>query len=304
MTIALLFVAGLDAFAQKKDYKPGERIEYRTSGYPEVWEAATFVGATPDGSQPIIRQMPNQFDKDGFQRVASWTEIRAVSVRPAPVTEPARRTGPAARPTADGRGLMTQAEVLDFLQAKLGDRPFQNPRRDEIKKELAEMVKARGLDFLFSSFDAAFYGKLTKFGATSDLTSPLGDNHGAPPRRAWLMGAWNLSKIGAAVDYVRNDRVYRQGEIGVANIGTLTLEASGRYNWQSVTGQSTSGGWRDATREEMRSAGGDGIVLLKAKSGYEWLVTKDRRTTLPGEWISISELGTRQINEHGRRVAR
>ena len=252
--------------------------------------------------------MPNRFYKDGFQRVVSWTEIRAASARPAPGPGPADEAGtriaPPARTAGAGSGLMTQADVLGFLQTNLGDQPFQNPRRDAIKKELAEMVKARGLDFLFTSFDSAFYNKLTKFGATSDLTSPLSDNHGAPPKRGWLMDTWNLSKIGAAVDYVRNNRVYRQGEIGVANIGTLTLNANGTYAWTSVTGPSTSGNWRDATLEEMRWVGGEGIVLIKAKSGYAWIVTKDRRTTLPGEWISISELRSRQINEQGSRGAK
>jgi hypothetical protein len=304
LTTALLFLAGIQSSAQKKDYKPGERIEYRSSGYPEVWEAAIFVSATADGSQPIIRQMPNQFYKEGYQRAASWTEIRAVSARPAVVTEVEKRSAPPATTTGAGVGLMTQAEVLGFLQTNLGDQPFQNPRRDAIKKELAEIVKARGLDFLFSSSDSAFYSKFSKFGATSELTFPLADNYGAPPRRGWLMGAWNLSKIGAAVDYVKNDRVYRQGEIGVGNVGTLALNANGTYAWKSVTAQSTQGTWRDATREEMRSAGGDGIVLLKAKSGYEWIVTKNRRTTLPGDWISISELSSRQINEHGTRGAK
>ncbi len=51
----------------------------------------------------------------------------------------------------------------------------------------------------------------------------------------------------------------------------------------------------------MKSLGGDGIVLLKAKSGYDWIVSKNRTTTLKGEWIYISELGTRQINEYGSR---
>jgi hypothetical protein len=110
-----------------------------------------------------------------------------------------------------------------------------------------------------------------------------------------------VGKIGAAVDYTKNNRVYRQGEIGVGNVGTLTLNANGTYIWKSATAQSTSGKWRKATREEMKSKGGDGIVLLKAKSGYDWIVTKDRTTTLKGEWLNISELGTRQINEYGSR---
>lgn len=56
LTIALLFIADGQAFAQKKDYKPGEKIEYNNYG---TWEEATFVEATPDDSQPIIREKPN-----------------------------------------------------------------------------------------------------------------------------------------------------------------------------------------------------------------------------------------------------
>jgi len=115
------------------------------------------------------------------------------------------------------------------------------------------------------------------------------------------LGAWNLGKIGAAVDYVRNNRVYRQGEIGVSGVGTLTLNANGTYIWRAGAKDSTSGKGRKATKKEMTSEGGDGIVLLKAKTEYDWLVTKDRRTKLKGQWIGISELNTRQINEYGSR---
>lgn len=312
LTIALLFIADIQAIAQKKDYKPGEKIEYRSSGYPEIWEEATFVGTTPDGSQPIIRQKPTEFNREGFQRATSWSDIRSLSAKSenkAPVNT--KRTNNTKvedstnneETTMDfGGGLMTQAEVLGFLQTNLGDKPFENPRRDEIKKELAAMIKARGLDFRFSSSDTVFGNKLAKYGAvTSDITFPLGDNYGEPTSQSWLMGAWKLGKIGSAVDYTKNNRVYRQGEIGVGNVGTLTLNSDGTYVWKSATAQSTSGKWREATKEEMKSKGGDGIVLLKAKSGYDWIVTKDRTTTLKGEWLNISELGTRQINEYGSR---
>ena len=36
MTIALFFIADIQAFAQKKDYKPGEKIEWKRSDYPET----------------------------------------------------------------------------------------------------------------------------------------------------------------------------------------------------------------------------------------------------------------------------
>lgn len=307
MTIALLFIADVQAIAQKKDYKPGEKIEWKSSNYPETWEEATFVKATPDGSQPIIREKPNEFHKDGFQRGTSWADIRPLSAKTAnkiPLDNTDADDNTTAPETTNnfGGGLMTQAEVLSFLQTKMGDKPFENPRRDEIKKELAEMIKARGLDFRYSTSLTDFNNKLGKYGAnTSDIDFPLRDNYGEPTKQSWLMGAWNLGKIGAAVDYVKNNRVYRQGEIGVANVGTLSLNANGTYVWKSAAAQSTGGKWRKATKEEMKSQGGDGIVLLKAKSGYDWIVTKNRNTTLKGEWLFISELETRQINEYGSR---
>ncbi|MEO7660526.1 MAG: hypothetical protein ABIV48_13005 [Pyrinomonadaceae bacterium] len=306
MTIALLFFAD-QASAQKKDYKPGETIEWKSSGYPETWEEATFVKATPDGSQPIIREKPNEFHKDGFQRGTSWADIRPLSAKPADRATvndaEANNNKTASATTTDfGTGLMTQEQVLSFLQTKLGDKPFQNPRREDIKKELAEMIKARGLDFRHES-STEFYRKIAKYGAnTSDLDFPLTYNYGEPTKERELMGAWYLGKIGGVVDYVKKGRVYRQNEIGVGNIGTLSLGANGTYVWKSVlTAQPRNGKWRKATKEEMTSEGGDGIVLLKAQGEYDWLVTKDRRTTNKGEWINISELRTRQINEYGSR---
>jgi len=162
-------------------------------------------------------------------------------------------------------------------------------------------IKARGLDFRLGDTDADFDRKLSKFGATSDIVFPLRDNYGAPTMQEALMGVWPLGKIGATVDYVRGDHVYRQGEIGVANIGTLRLDANGSFDWQTVTEEYTRGTWRAATVKEMNSQGGAGIVLLDAKGGYEWIVMKDRATTLAGEWISVAQLNSRQIREFGSR---
>jgi len=308
MTIALLFIADIQASAQKKDYKPGEKIEWKSSTYPETWEEATFLRATPDGTQPIIREKPNEFHKDGFQRATSWADIRPFSAKTSDKatvnnTE-ADNDKTASMATTDfGTGLMTQEQILSFLQGKLGDKPYA-PGSVEIKKELAEMIKARGLDFRHES-STDFYSKIAKYGAnTSDLDFPLTYNYGEPTKESWLMGAWNLGKIGAAVDYVRNNRVYRQGEIGVGNVGALTLNGNGTYGWKSVTAQSTNGKWRKATKEEMTSEGGDGIVLLKAKGEYDWLVTKDRRTSLKGDWIEIAQLNSRAIREFGSRVGK
>jgi hypothetical protein len=308
MTIALLFMFDIQTFAQKKDYKPGEKIEWKSSDYPETWVEVTFVRPSSDGRQPIIREMPNEFHKDGFERGTQWDKIRPLSAKSPnkppvnPVNDTEADNKPATETTKDfGMGLMTQAEVLSFVQTKLGDKPFQNPRREEIKKELAEMVKARGLDFRFDS-TTDFYSKLNKYVAmTSDITFPLSYNYGAPTKESWLTGAWQLGKIGAAVDYTKNGRVYRQGEIGVGNVGALTIKADGTYVWKAGAKDSTSGKWRKATREEMKDQGGDGIVLLKAKGGEDWIVMHDRNTTLKGDWINIYQLNWRQIKEYGSR---
>ena len=311
MTIALFFIADIQAIAQKKDYKPGEKIEYLAETYPkEVWEVGTFVEATPGGSQPIIRQKPNEFSKGGFQLATSWDKIRPLGAGKAAAdnerkTEETENNENTAETTNDfGTGLMTQEQVLSFSQAKLGDKwfMFTSSRLEEIRNELAEMIKERGLDFRYSTSPADFRNKLSKYGAhTSEVYFPLRDNYGEPTKQSWLMGAWNLGKIGAAVDYVKNNRVYRQGEIGVANVGTLSLNANGTYIWKAGAKDSTGGKWRKATKEEMRSQGGDGIVLLKAKSGEDWIVAHDRNTTLKGDWINIAQLNSRSIKEYGSR---
>jgi hypothetical protein len=251
--------------------------------------------------------MPNEFHKDGFERGTQWEKIRPLGAKKtAADNEQRTQDKENNQNTAEitkgfGTGLMTQQQILSFLQTKLGDKPFQNPRREEIKKELAEMIKARGLDFRFDS-TMDFYSKLNKYVAmTSDITFPLSYNYGEPTKESWLTGAWQLSKIGAVVDYEKNNRIYRQGEIGVGGVGALTLNANGTYIWKSVTAQSTSGKWRKATQEEMKYQGGDGIVLLKAKGGEDWIVTHDRSTTLKGDWINLAQLNWRQIKEYGFR---
>lgn len=201
----------------------------------------------------------------------------------------------------EGGGLMSQSDVLGFLRTNLGDKQWENPRREEIKKELVEMIKQRGVDFQSTSL-TEFDRQLSKVGTSSDISFALRDNYGRPTQQSWLMGPWNLGKIGGAVEYVKNNRTYRQGESGVANVGTLLINANGTYVWKSGTAQSTNGKWRKASHAEMRSEGGDGIVVLAAKSGYDWIVTKNRSTPNPGDWVYIAELDTRQIKEFGSRT--
>jgi hypothetical protein len=285
--------------AQAANYKPGDRIAYRISKNPDVWEEGVFLRATPDGTQPIIRKKPNEFFKDGFETAFQWENIRPFNARPrtpAP-SEPPR----AAPPPITGKGLMTQAEILDFLRTRLGEDPFAHPQREQVKQELTALIKRRGVNFRYETL-SDFGREIAKYGLTSEITFPLQANYGPPTRQAWLMGTWNLSKISPAVDFRKGDRIYRRMESGVNNVGVLTLNGNGSYVWKSSS-ETQRGAWRKATAEEMKSQGGDGIVLLNAKGGWDWIVMQDRAATIRGDWIAVSEINSRQVREFGRRQA-
>lgn len=116
------------------------------------------------------------------------------------------------------------------------------------------------------------------------------------------MGAWRLDKIGATIDYEKNGDIYRKEASAAANVGKLTINADETYLWQaSDTGATFRGKWRKATAEEMKTQGGDGIVLLKAKSDWDWIVMQNRAWTKQDELIWISDLGSRQVREIGSR---
>jgi hypothetical protein len=202
LTIALLFIADIQAFAQKKDYKSGEKIEYLAETYPkEVWEVGTFVEATPSGSQPIIRHKPNEFNPEGSQQATSWAKIRPLSAKTADSatvnnTEADNKTASAAT-TDFGTGLMTQEQIVSFLRTKIGDKPYSNPRLKELYEELAEMIKTRGVNFRYPGTEPDFEKTLAKYGANSysnQVYFPLRDNYGAPTKESWLMGAWQWTK--------------------------------------------------------------------------------------------------------------
>jgi len=144
MTIALLFIFDIEAIAQKKDYKPGEKIEYLAATYPEeLWEEGIFVGPSYDGSQPIIRQKPDQFHKGGFETAFHWNKIRPLGsgkVKPAPIPtkeikNPEDETTPDTAPTVEGKGLMTKTEIIEYLKTRVGtDGP--HPKKRKFQKNL------------------------------------------------------------------------------------------------------------------------------------------------------------------------
>ncbi len=241
--------------------------------------------------------------EDARQGQPTTVPLSVPALKPAIVPLNVPEVKPAA--PAPGGGLTTEAEILSFLKTRLGAEPLSIPyeKRHQTGKELIAMLKQRGLNFR-AEVGSPFYRDLGKFGAgDSSLWFSLRDNYGPPTRQNWLMGAWNLSKIGGVVDYVVKDRVMRQNESAVGNVGTLTLNPNGTYVWQVAHADTLRGAWRKATVEEMKHQGGDGVVLLKAKGTWDWIVIQDRVTTLKDNWISILELTTRQVKESGFKKA-
>ena len=305
----ILLIAN-DLGAAEAAFSPGDKIEYKVSGSPEKWEPGEVIRVLPGATQVVIRERPNQFYKDGFERAYSLSDVRRpgaqpatdATAKPAPANAAPAAAPPAARTVTTAGGLMSQQEILDFLRTRLGDQPFQHPQRDQVKRDLAETVKRRGVDFRYEAV-SDFSNQLGKYGATSDITFPIDANFGPPTQRGWLMGAWTMDIIGSPTYFVKGNTLYRRGEIG-AKGGLLTINADGTYVWQPYLNDPPAkhirGKWRNASAQDMNHQGGDGIVLLAAKSGWDWIVTQERASQA-GDSIRVSELSSRQMREFGGR---
>lgn len=288
MIIALLFITNNQTYAQKKDYKPSEKIEYLAATYPEeVWEEGVFVKASFDGSQPIIRQKPDQWYKEGFQTASSWEKIRPLStgkVKAAPaltneIKNPGDKTAPDIAPTIEGKGLMTKAEVIEYLKTRVGTSGHHS-KKAEASKELVEMIKRRGVDFPLPYTDRHHISQVGGNDTTYDVISAIQYNYGAPTQRSWLMGTWDMTIVA----------VGRYGSIG-GKAAYLMINKDKTYTWKPGLNDTViKGKWREATEEEMKLQGGEGIVLLRGESGDDWLVRKDVNPNFKTDHIDVWHL--------------
>lgn len=301
------FMAAGSAITNAQDYKPGQKVEYKAQAYPEKWEVGTVEHMAPGGKQVIIREKPTEFFPQGSTRAYSLDEVRPLG------QERNRGQGTALDPQVqaatndrrddrtpaigEGSGLMTTQEILVFLQDRLGDKPFQlnSSKREAIFIELGQTIMRRGVNFRYETL-SQFSNDLGKFGAPSTVIFPIQANYGAPTNHGWYIGTWNTSITS----------VGRRVIIG-AKAGFLTIKANGTYVWKlyptDPPASYVKGSWRKATPEEMAVSyqGGDGLVLLKGKEGYDWLVRQDRETTLSGDWIWIANLNASAQREEGKR---
>lgn len=91
LNIGLAFIVACtipSTLAQSGNYKPGQKIAWHERIY-DKWEAGTFVGETPSGSQPIIQKRPGD---PNSQTAYDWNEIK-----------PWPDAAPAAAPEAAGK---------------------------------------------------------------------------------------------------------------------------------------------------------------------------------------------------------
>jgi hypothetical protein len=295
-----VFMPAASAITIAQDYKPGQKVEYKSQSYPEKWEVGTVEYLAPGGKQVIIREKPTEFFPQGNTRAYSLDEVRLLGQRgnQETATGPERQVqGTTTRAIGEDRGLMTAQEILALLQDRMGDKPFQlaSSKREAIFKELGQTIMRRGVNFRYETL-SQFSNDLGKFGAPSTVIFPIQANYGAPTTHGWYIGTWNTSvtSVGRRV-------------IIAAKAGFLTLNANGTYVWKMYPtdppASYAKGSWRKATPEEMAVSyqGGDGLVLLKGKEGYDWLVRQDRETTLAGDWIWIANLNARAQREEGKR---
>lgn len=322
-SLALVVMMAFAGLANAQGFNPGDKIEYKAQNFPEKWEIGTFVRDVPGGRQVLIKELPNQFFPDGFQRAYSLNDVRPAGTSPAPAPRqqppppqqaqvaPARppvtaqaghppRAEPAPQVGAGG-GTMIEQDVLGVLN-QLGSNPW-GPNRAQVISDLARQVKARGVNFHFSA-STPFYQQVAKYGATSEITFPLGDNFGPPPSRGSLLGAWRMEINAPATYFTKGNELWRRNAAVAKTGGTLTINADSSYSWSLSTGQVVQGRWRNATEAEMKTAGGEGLVLQRGRGGQDWIVTKYRLETPPNmssNWITAAEITSRQEREFGNR---
>lgn len=281
-------LVAITAFITATAQNPGDKVEYKAQNWPEKWETGTFVKALPGGTQALIREKPTEFFPQGFERAYALKEIRQVGNNQTDQVDLDKII--VKKPeTADGP--MSEQNVLTFLRNRLGEGdPFRdNPKRELALKALREEVLRRGVNFRYASV-GDFSNQLMKFGALSNVTAPLTENFGPPAKLASIFDQWRLSKVGDP----NNPRF--------GNAGSLNINSNDSYVWNSPSGV-IKGKWRKATPDEMAKSdkGGDGIVLLNAKSGLDWLVFKRNEGGPQGEGVKITDLGTRNMRERGTR---
>lgn len=280
--------------------QPGTIVEVSAYG---AWDTVGKVLKVDEYGVLVLYRGPDggYDERVGFTRYFEAKDVR-------PFAEAAAQTTPEAEGAPPpGTGLMTQAEILGYLQERIGDNPWTHPQKPQVVEALAAEIRSRGVDFLDEAL-SDFSDQLRNSGGNeSTIPNAIGYNFGPPTAPDWYLGSWDMVIIGSPVDYNVGQEVRRQGEIG-ARGGAIQVAADGGYVWKLYAGDPPSayvrGRWRPATAEEMRYQGGAGIVLLAGKSGDDWLMREDRTSDAGGDDMVVSLVSSWAQREFGTRGGR
>jgi hypothetical protein len=298
---ALVLLASwfLVASAQTPTFAPGQKV---VAGTGSARQEGVVVRQDASG---VLVRFPMWDGRDdpvnGPTRHYRPEELRLVAgpeAEAAPATQVPRVRRVRVVPAVDGAPL-SQGEILAFLKGRIGSDPWSHPDKPATIRELSALIRARGVDFRWDTL-SAFANELRNSGG-NETTIPfhIRANFGPPVAQEWFFGTWDLSKHARSLSQ-QGDRWIERDT--VAANGTLQIAADGSYAWDSASG-AIRGRWRPAVASEMewRQAGGAGIVLLKGKSGVDWLVKEWDPEPLAVESISITLLESEATQEFGAR---
>jgi hypothetical protein len=202
-------------------------------------------------------------------------------------------TGQSGEPAAfDGSGPLSKEVILGHLRAHLGPDRGTWQRRDQVNQRLVEAIKQRGVDFIVTDS-----GELTEAGGDSSLWYAVKNNPGRPAARSFLFGTWDLMIVGQGTHTTDGVTTHTAS---AGRTGFFTIDADGTYVWSKSATRIFRGKWRAATSQEMGTHGGEGLVLLGAHEGKDWIVYKRTAQTLRDE-VVITQPEALYRYEYGQR---
>jgi len=192
----------------------------------------------------------------------------------------------------DGSGPLSKAIILGHLRAQLGPDRSTWQQRDQVNQRVVDAIKQRGVDFTVTDS-----GELTEAGGNSTLWSAIKNNLGRPAARSFLFGTWDATIVGQNTLTTGDVTVHTPS---AGRTGSFTIKADGTYVWSKSATQVFRGKWRAATSEEMGTNGGEGLMLLGAHEGKDWIVYKRTAQTQRDEVI-IAQPEALYRYEYGQR---
>jgi hypothetical protein len=130
----------------------------------------------------------------------------------------------------------------------------------------------------------------------------------APVPESWFAGVWQLFTGGGGA-WQKNPTTGSWKVIGldVAGAPPIRIKQDGTYEWVIDATQTIAGQWRKAAQSELKygyDKRGTTILLIKAESGKNWLVSRELTGTADGRDRVLIERVDLGITYSGNRVGK